>query len=213
MVVNDQFDSGGLPSHWISYNGAYGSGPHDCAIPAQSSVANGMLDMHFSYLSSGICGAGWYSAGLSLKGFSSIDARVSVRFRIVDNGASAHMIIPMRWPDIDSSWPAAGEEDFCEDGIPTCSSYLHYGASNSQVIHFYTFDVSQWHTVTFERLNHVVTATVDDTIAWTYTGDATTLPDTMKHVVLQQECQSSCPSGALGTEDIQIDFVTVEVPS
>jgi hypothetical protein len=30
---------------------------------------------------------------------------------------------------------------------------------------------------------------------------------------LQQECQSGCPSGTSGSEDIQIDWITVEVPS
>jgi hypothetical protein len=47
---------------------------------------------------------------------------------------------------------------------------------------------------------------------WTFSGDATTLPDTLKHVVLQQECQSSCPSGTTGSEDIQIDWITVDNP-
>ncbi len=47
---------------------------------------------------------------------------------------------------------------------------------------------------------------------WTYTGTKTTLPETLKHVVLQQECQVSCPSGTSGTEDIQIDWITVANP-
>jgi hypothetical protein len=50
------------------------------------------------------------------------------------------------------------------------------------------------------------------TPVWTYVGNSSTLPATLKHVVLQQECQSSCPSGTSGTEDIQIDWITVANP-
>jgi hypothetical protein len=33
-------------------------------------------------------------------------------------------------------------------------------------------------------------------------------------VVLQQECRSSgCPAGTTGTEDIQIDWITVDNPA
>jgi len=212
-VVNDQFDAG-LPAHWASYNGAYGSGPHNCAIPAHATVNGGILHMLMSYQASGTCGAGWYTAGLALIGFSSIDQRVTVRFRVVDSNVSGHFIIPMRWPDNDASWPAGGEEDYCETDAPTgCTSFLHYGSSNSQTSHAYSVDLSQWHVLRFQRLKHVVTASIDGVLVWTFNGSATTLPDTLKHVVLQQECHSSCPSGTTGTEDIQIDWITVENPS
>jgi hypothetical protein len=61
----------------------------------------------------------------------------------------------------------------------------------------------------------VVTAFIDNmtTPVWTFTGNSTTLPDTLKHVVLQQECHSSCPAGTAGSEDIQIDWITVENPA
>jgi hypothetical protein len=213
--VNDQFDSGGVPAHWSLYDGPYGSGVHNCAVPSHATVSGGFLQLLMSHESSGKCGAAWYTAGMKLVGFSTVDQRVAVRFRIVDNGVSGHRIIPMRWPDDDSSWPAAGEEDYCEgEALTGCSTYLHYGSSNSQVRHAYTVDLSQWHTVEFTRLNHTVTAVIDGTVAWSYTGSATTLPDTLKHVVLQQECHpSGCPSGTSGTEDIQIDWIRVDDPA
>jgi hypothetical protein len=41
-----------------------------------------------------------------------------------------------------------------------------------------------------------------------------TLPDTVKQVVLQQECEhQGCPSGTAGTEDIQIDWITIDNPA
>jgi hypothetical protein len=215
-VVDDQFSAGGVPAHWGLYNGPYGSGPHNCAVPSHDVVSGGYLHLLMSYDTTGICGAGWYTGGMALEGFSAIDERVTVRFRVVSNGILGHRIIPMRWPDLDSSWPTGGEEDYCEgDTLSGCTTFLHYGTSNAQVAHAYAFDLSQWHTVRFERRNHAVTAWVDDTAnpVWTYVGSLSTLPDTLKHVVLQQECQSSCPVGTSGTEDIQLDWITVEHPA
>jgi hypothetical protein len=68
----------------------------------------------------------------------------------------------------------------------------------------------------FQRFHHVITAWIDDMAspAWTYVGDATTLPDTVKRVVLQQECHSSgCPAATTGSEDIQIDWIKIDDPA
>jgi hypothetical protein len=211
--VNDQFDSGGVPSHWSLYDGPYGSGPHNCATPSHATVSGGALHMLFSYQSSGNCGAGWYSAGMQVSSaYGAVDQRVTVRFRVLRNGADSHFIIPMRWPDT-APWPTGGEEDFCESSVLTgCSTFLHYGSSNSQVYHDFSADLSQWHTIRVQRLNHVVSVYIDDmaTPAWVYTGSSTTLPDTVKRTVLQQECRSSCPAGTSGSEDLQVDWITID---
>jgi hypothetical protein len=173
------------------------------------------MHMLMRYETTGRCGAGWYTAGMYLKAADSIDQRVTVRFRVVSDGVVAHRIIPMRWPT-GGTWPEDGEEDYCEGSSLTgCYTFLHYGESNSQVSHGYTFDLRQWHVLRFERRDFVVKAYIDDMTqpAWTYVGSPVTLPATLKHVVLQQECKASgCPSGTTGTEDIQIDWITVDVP-
>ena len=220
-VVNDQFDSGGVPSHWALYDGPYGSAPQNCAAPSHAFVSGGYLHLLMSYEATGAgsagCGPGWYTAGMALIGYSSVDERITLRFRVVNTDPSfhSHFNLPMRWPDIDSSWPAAGEEDYFEgDWENGISTFLHYGATNQQIASPpYGTDVTAWHTIQTTRLNNVVTVSVDGVIAWQYAGDATTLPDTLKHVVLQQECSGlGCPSGTTGTEDIQIDWITVENP-
>ena len=218
-VVNDQFNSGGVPGHWASYDGPYGSGPRNCAAPSHATVSGGVLNLRLSYEANGAgsfgCGPGWYSGGLALQGFSSIDQQVTVRFRVVRNGAAGHYIIPMRWPDNDASWPAGGEEDYCESDLTSgCDTFLHYSASNAQVYRQYAIDLSAWHTIRIERRSYVVRIYFDDltTPVWTYTGSSATLPDTLKHVGLQQECQSSCPAGTTGTENLQIDWITVANP-
>ncbi len=216
-VVDDEFNTSGIPTHWKMYNGPYGSGPHNCAAPSQDFVSGGYLNLLMSYLQSGNCGVGWYTGGISLSGFSSVDQRITLRYRVIPGpGWHSHFIIPMRWPDIDSSWPSAGEEDYNEGNWQSgTNTYLHYGSNNSQVSSpTYTFDNTQWHTIQTTRLNNTVTITLDGSIIWKYTGNTTTLPDTLKHVVLQQECSgNTCPSGTTGTETIQIDWITVENPS
>lgn len=222
LVVNDQFNAGGVPAHWGVYDGRYGSGAQNCTAPSHVLVAGGMLHLILSYEASGAgsagCGPGWYSGGLALDGFSSIDQQVTVRFRVADSSPaiSGHFIVPMRWPDSDAAWPAAGEEDYCEgDALTGCSMYLHFGSTDQQLAHAFAFDVRNWHTVRVERRSHVVRVFIDSMVApvWTYVGTSATLPDTLKHVVLQQECQSSCPSGTSGSEDIQIDWITVANPT
>jgi hypothetical protein len=213
-VVNDQFNAGGVPTHWSRYDGPYGSGPHNCAVPSHATVSGGALHMLMKYETGGDCGAGWYSAGMQIaQAYDGIDQRITIRFRVVRSGAASHFIIPMRWPDIDSSWPAAGEEDYCEsDSILGCETFLHYGASNSQVSHAYGVNLSQWHVVRFQRRDHVMSAFIDNMSSpvWVYHGSSTTLPNTLKRTVLQQECQSSCPGGTTGSEDIQIDWITID---
>jgi hypothetical protein len=217
-VVNDQFDSGGVPAHWRRYDGPYGSEPRNCATPSHMSVSGGSMHLLMRHEASGRCGAGWYTAGMMLdRAFASVDQRVTVRFRVVSGGVSGHHIIPMRFPP-GARWPQGGEEDYCEgDGSSGCFTFLHYGDTpTTQVWHRHAFDPRQWHTVRFERRDHVVKAYIDDltTPVWTYNGSSRTLPDTKKQVVLQQECRSSgCPAGTTGTEDIQIDWIIVDNPA
>jgi hypothetical protein len=173
------------------------------------------MHMLMRYETSGRCGAGWYTAGMYAKGADSVDQQVTLRFRVVSDGVASHRIIPMRWPS-GGTWPQDGEEDYCEGSLLSgCWTFLHYGASNLQLSNAYTVDLSQWHTMRFERLDHVVRAYIDNlsTPVWTYTGTAVTLPDTLKHVVLHQQCQTTgCPAETAGSEDIQIDWITIAVP-
>jgi hypothetical protein len=214
-VINDRFDSGGVRAHWSLYEGSY---DENCASPAHVSVSGGSMHMLMRYEHSGTCGAGWYTSGMMLsKTYATIDQRVTVRFRVVDGGVTGHHIIPMRFPST-APWPQGGEEDYCEGSERTgCSTFLHYGdTATTQVWQHHTLDLTRWHTVRFQRLNHVVKAYIDDltTPVWTYKGTSATLPDTLKRVVLQQECQhSGCPDGTTGTEDIQIDWITIDNPA
>jgi hypothetical protein len=211
MVVNDQFNSGGVPGHWNIYTGLLSN--RTWTERSHVTVSGGALHMLMAYRQNGHHGAGWYSSGLALNQHHTVDARITVRFRVVPNGVQSHRIIPMRWPT--NGGPAAGEEDYCEsNGYDQCMTFLHYGSN--QIFRQHTFDQRQWHTIRTERRGDTVRVYIDNltTPVWTYNGNATTLPRTPKRVVLQQECQPPrCPGPSSGTEEIQVDWITVEVPS
>lgn len=228
-VIDDQFNSGGVPSHWILYHGAYGSSPHNCTAPSHDYVADGYLNLVESWEpatpAGASCpyGAGWYTGGMKLEPVSPYlanDQQVTVRYRIVSSGGVvSHNIIPMRWPGSNLAGHNNGEEDFLEtDSLSSARTFLHYfstSGSGQQVYSpLYSIDLTQWHTVRVTQLNHTISVYSDNlnTPTWTYNGDTTTVPDVLRTTVLQQECSHSngCPSGTTGSEDIQIDWITVD---
>lgn len=212
LVVNDQFRSGGVPAHWSRYDGPYGSGPKNCARPDHAYVRNGTMRMVLRHRASGDCGRGWYSAGMMLaRRFGSVDQKISVRFRVASTGGvRGHRIIPMRWPST-AGWPEGGEEDFCEaSGLGGCSTFLH--SASGRESRKYRVNLTQWHTMTFVRRSFTIRSYIDGRLRWTYRGSRSTLPATVKRPVLQQECDSSCPSGTTGQETILVDWVKVWNP-
>ena len=213
LVVNDQFSSGGVPSHWQRYDGPYGSDPHNCAIPAHAWVAKGAMRMVMRYRKSGECGAGWYSAGMMLsKPYESVSQKISLRFRVQSyGGVLSHRIIPMRWPS-SGEWPAGGEEDYCEGGdLKGCSTYLH--GRRDAYKHYYV-NMTKFHTWTFVRRGYTVRTFLDGKQQWAYRGTSAQLPSTLKRPVLQQECKgrTGCPRGTTGSETIIIDWIKIWNP-
>ena len=216
-VVNDRFSHRGRPpAHWKLYSGRYDGGTGNCARPSHNFVRRGYLHLVMKHDRSGDCGAGWYTGGMMLsEAYQSVNSRITLRWRVAHRRVHGVRVIPMRWPS-DGNWPAGGEEDFCEsDGLGGCATFLHYGADNSQIYRIYKVDLTRWHVWRFVRRHHVVRVFRDrlrDPI-WVYRGSSITLPNTLKRVVLQQECPiAGCPNGTEGREDIRIDWIRVEVP-
>jgi hypothetical protein len=215
-VVNDRFSKRGPPpAHWSPYDGPYGSGAHNCARPSHNFVSGGYLHLLMKYRLSGKCGAGWYTGGMKLRAvYASVDQRITLRWRIAARGVHGHRVIPMRWPE--GNWPEAGEEDFCEStSLSHCFTFLHYAPENRQKYHRYRVDLTRWHVWRFSRRDHVLRVfrgRLRKPI-WVYRGSSLTLPDTLKRVVLQQECSlTGCPTRTSGREDIRIDWIRIEVP-
>lgn len=210
LVLNDQFNTGGVPSHWIRYDGPYSSDPHTCATPKHAFVSKGLMRMVFRYRWSGSCGKGWYSAGMVLsRPYESVDQRIQMRFRMKSvKGIRSHWIIPMRWPS-NGDWPRGGEEDYCEGGGSWgCSSYMH--GPTKRAWKDYNVNMADWHTWTFVRRGYTVRVFIDGKQRWYHKGSPSTLPATLKRPVLQQECRMlGCPRGTAGSQVILIDWIKI----
>jgi PKD repeat protein len=224
-ILDDEFNSPGVPSHWTLYRGSYGDSAHNCAAPSQVQVpGDGYLHLKMQYLTKGACGPGWYTGGMQVSAkYGGVDQAITVRWRIVpsaDQGVvRSHFIIPMRWVD-DSQYPwYRGESNYCEGSyLGGCYTYLHYGPNSRQIMHGYLVDLTKWHIWRVEVRNHKVSIFVDDLKkpVWVYQGDETTTPASFKRTVLQQECPlSGCPPAtyAGNVQDIQIDWIMIQNPS
>lgn len=215
-IVDDRFDSGGIPSHWSVYAGKYGSGANNCAAPSQDLVEGGSLVLLMSYRTTGGCGAGWYTGGMQIaKSLGAVDQTMTVRMRVVSSdpvNVRSHRNVPMRWVDDPAYTWDQGQANYCEGSQATgCTTFLHKDSS-SQVLHEHTFDVSRWHVFKVVHQNNRVRIYVDGALSWDYQGTATTVPDAVRRVVLQQECRSSCPATSYAgqTERIEVDYVTID---
>lgn len=221
-ILDDQFNTPGVPSHWSLYNGSYGDSAHNCAAPSQVQVpGDGYLHLKMQYLSSGLCGAGWYTGGMQVSpAYGGVDQTVTVRWRIVPsadpNAVHSHRIIPMRWVD-DPQYPwYRGESNYCEgSALGGCYTFLHYGPNGTQVTHGYDVDLTQWHTWRVVVRGHKISVFIDNMTSpvWVYQGNETTMPNSVKRTTLQQECPlSGCPSAAFknDVEDIEIDWITIQ---
>jgi hypothetical protein len=221
-VLSDEFNGTSVDtSKWSPYSGKLSSSD-GCNEPDNLTVAGGVLTQTFAYQSSGTCGAGWYHGSMMVeRAYGGNNQSVTVRFRVLnsDTSTQAHRIIPMRWPSASSSGATTpawynGESDYCEGSDLTgCTSFLHYQDSSSQIDQSHTFDMTQWHTFrATQKAGNDVQIFIDDMAVprWSYDGSTTTVPDVFKRTVLQQECESSCPSNKAGWERIEVDYVTID---
>lgn len=223
VVVNDTFNSGGIPSHWDLYQATWVSSGHTPTAyysPSHCTVSGGYLHLLMKYEPHGVPGntaAAWYTCTASLAPGveTKPDVRVTLRWREVpSNGGLSHLNMPLRWPN-NGCWPQGGEEDWFEGEPPaynTATAFMHHGSNcsgggNTQIYHRYgTINLTQFHTFRFQRMtsgsNVTVSAYADNltTPVWTCSSttspacNTTTMPTTLKHTVLQQEVPfSACP--------------------
>lgn len=230
VIDTDFAVDGVLPAPWKPY-GPWANGAGLNAgyyLPSHVVVAGGICKLVQKYEPSGparggpygTTGAGWYQGTIYADGpADSIDHRTTVRLRIVSaGGIGSHRNMPLWWPRPDN-FPIGGEEDFFESDPkwgPNAHSFFHYSANNVTVQHDWPYiDLSQWHTYRFQRLNHKITVWVDDmtTPLWEQQWSSTELPDHPKKPVFQQENPGYMPpAGTTGSEEVQIDWIQVEVP-
>lgn len=222
-IVDDQFDTPGLPAHWMTYNFAGIHGTY--YLPSHVIVAgDGKLVLRNSWDASGPVGAGWYQGSIAIQRALRIepwvhrDQRITTRIRIVSvNGVLSHRNLPLRWP---TTGTTDGEEDLFEnDGSLTgWNQFLHWGVSPSvgTLSHAHVpVDMSQWHVLRFQRVGQEFTTWIDGVLTMQYTATTLQAPPTGgRTCVFQQERQATGvpPVDQTGYEDIEIDYVTIENP-
>jgi hypothetical protein len=235
-VIDSRFDQDGvLPHPWASSEGGgfvFRTSGSRCR-PENATVQGGLLRLLMKWDNAGWGGPGWYTGYVAIKRanrvapFASTDQCVTVRYRIQTNGVRGHSNVPMRWPAGFTGHPnTMGEEDCWEgSGMTGATTFLHYtnpDGTAGRVSKSHTgIDMSQFHVYRFERRSHVYKVFVDnlDVPIWSYTGTSVTLPDYPKCALLQQESKSYYEAGSAGqpqssgTEEIQIDWVTVDNPA
>jgi len=231
-VVDDRFTSIRIPAHWQLYRGPYKNWPHNCTSPTHDYVSDGHLNIVEKYEAAKPArvpcpyGAGWYTGGLKIDPVAPYvgnDQRVTVRYRVVSRGGVvSNHIIPMRWPAGRKGVPDMnrGEEDFLDTHTLTGGHFLVYpGLHGGPRIRssLLSIRMTRWHTFRLTQFSHTIYAYIDDmtTPVWSYHGDATTIPDVERTTVLQQECPHphGCPRKTSGTEDIQVDWITIDTAS
>lgn len=230
-VVNDQFDTVGIPSHWGPYHADWASVGHSPAAyysPSHCTAnGDGYLDLLLRYEPNGVVGntrAAWYSCTMALANGieSSPDVRVTLRWRMQPaNGGVSDQNMPLRWPNSEC-WPQDGEEDWYEGQNPNYTSpraFMIYGTgctgftgtgTPTQIAHAYpAIDLTQWHTYRLQRRtvgNDVQVATfIDDLTIPTWICNATTSPacntTTMTPSLKHTVLQQEVPWGACPDKD------------
>jgi hypothetical protein len=235
-VIETKFDQDGvIPDPWANSEGGgftfRTSGSH--CRPQNATVSGGLLRLLMKWDDAGHLGPGWYCGYIAIKRalrgapYASTDQTVTLRWRVQNNGVRGHSNVPMRWPAAFAGHPnKQGEEDCWEgSGMNGATTFLHYtnpDGTAGRVSRSYTgVDMSQFHVYRFERSNLTFKTFVDnmETPLWVYQGNRTTLPDYPKIPLLQQESRSyyeAGPSGqpkSAGTEEIQVDWITVDNPA
>jgi licheninase len=196
LVTSDDFAGTALdPAAWATYDGtSASSGEHWSS--AQCTVADGVLTLTAS--SKGLCGV----TGLTDSTYGRFELRAKFSAPADPNLDPVFLL----WPELDSSWPAAGEIDAVEDYDParqSLQSWNHYAsasdANESDYAGTYRVDMTQWHTYAIDWERGSITLYVDN-IPWhTYTSH---VPSGPMHPVVQIDANGPIT----GTASVQVDW-------
>jgi beta-glucanase (GH16 family) len=195
LVGSDDFNGTALDTAlWSMYDGVSTS-TGDVWEAGQVALAGGFLNLNAS--PSGIAGV----AGRTQFTYGSFAVRARFSASLDSNLAPVFLF----WPQLDSSWPAAGEIDYVECYDPTRQSYQswnHYaagGAGTSEYGGKHQLDMTQWHVYQMNWTAEAITLSVDGTVWHTY---ADHIPDGPMHPVFQ--INSLGP--VTGSAQVQIDY-------
>ncbi|HVW17237.1 MAG TPA: glycoside hydrolase family 16 protein, partial [Solirubrobacteraceae bacterium] len=138
--------------------------------------------------------------------------RISFRARTDPDPSQATSGVVLLWPQLDASWPAAGEDDIYETGNnPTrswFSSFVHYGADNRQYWFGHDADATQWHQMVMDWTPSAIRFYRDGVLEGTVT-DPAAIASTPHHLCIQLDAQAQRMGASVR---MQVDDVAVYGP-
>ncbi|HEX3787389.1 MAG TPA: glycoside hydrolase family 16 protein [Pseudonocardiaceae bacterium] len=182
-------------SVWSTYNGTNpASGEHWSS--AQCTLSEGVLTLAAS--SNGLCGL----TALRQYTYGKFELRAKFSAPADPNLNPVFLL----WPELDSTWPRAGEIDAIEDHDPTrtsLQSWNHFADSNGQDMATYAgvyqVDMTQWHTYAIDWQRDYVTLYVDNVPWHVYTRH---IPSGPMHPVIQIDATGPITS----TASVELDW-------
>lgn len=195
LVWSDEFDSWN-GANWEKYegNGNAGTGKR---VASAVNVQGGELQI----TGHGMDGGGVGSSYTGTYGYYEIRAKF-------DPSSIGYNTAALLWPKSDN-WPVDGEIDIAEmfnGNTSECGSYLHWGASNSQLYNEYKGDFSQWHTWGVDWQADHITYYLDGKEFWHVT-QANAIPHNPHFIGLQLDVTSGAEKNDGST--YHVDFVRV----
>jgi beta-glucanase (GH16 family) len=203
-VYSTDFTGTSLPSGWGLYSGQPGGDPGALYSNSAVAVSNGLLNINTIQQ-----GGQWVTGGTCMCAESLTYGAFFVRSRMTGPGPTG---VELLWP-ANGSWPP--EIDFNETYGTTSgtSATVHYSASNSQIQHTLSIDMTQWHTWGVVWTPSSITYTVDGQV-WATVTNASAIPNIPMWLSLQSQtwCASSwaCPTAP---QTMQVDWVAEYSPN
>jgi Glycosyl hydrolases family 16 len=202
-------------SKWADYPDGWLDTAGNCEYePSQTlSISGGILNMFIHTSSSGTCMTAAPIAKLPDPVDSSngqLYGMYSVRMR--SDPVPGYLVAFLLWPD-NGDWPEDGEIDFPNGDLDSSmDAFMHHeGATSGSDQDYYLTNttLADWHTYTIEWTPNYVKFLIDGQVIGDST-DASEIPDTPMHWVMQTESDLNAPQPAASAQgNLQIAWAAV----
>lgn len=192
-------------THWGMYNGG-GHNQNGYRKPEAFTVEDGSLVITAKNNEEGLVVSGGMAHN---KNYLPIVKWV-FRAKCEDDPSETMSGVVLTWPQ-SNRWPHEGEldifETLCQANRQPIHSFLHYGASNSQVHKQYDVDGNQWQEMALEWYEDALVIYLNGFKVWTVT-DKQVIPKWKHHICLQLDAfKKRLPDGAV--VKMYVDYVRV----
>ena len=202
LVFEDNFNGTSVNTiNWSMYNGP-GHVQNGLRKPEAFSVDDGSLVVTAQMKDGQLVSGGMAHRKNYLYG------RFEFRVRADADPSSATSAVVLTWPE-SGKWPDDGELDIYETGSGSSRypfhTFIHYGASNSQLHYIHNVDGKEWHTMMCEWLPDKLTIFRDGTAVWNTTSTYA-IPQVAHHLCVQLDATKTTMTGSV---KMYVDWVKI----